>query len=223
MARLGVGNFGGSGRADLVTYSVLDTGATANSPGQLVVSYSTLFAANATSSFFLTPGTVLASQVGLNAQAIQVADADGNGLADVVACFTPISTSFQPRISVVLQRALGQTELVETSLANLSGLDGFVVVDINGDGRADVATTGAFTVGSPGTVRSRTNILLATSLGTYAASAAIDMPVPMSRINGADVDGDGLVDLLLLGDSNRAYVMLQSAALRGTFAAPRQL
>jgi hypothetical protein len=215
------GDVGGSGRLDLVTYSILDASATANSPGQLVVAYSTLFDAAGSSSFYLTPGRVMASHVGVNAQAIAVADIDGNALQDIVVCFTAVSSAFQPKISVVLQRVLGQLEVVDTSLASLSGLDSFVIADIVGDGRLDVATTGSYLVGS--TRRSRTNLLAPTVAGRYAQTAAIDMPVPMSRISAIDVDGDTLTDLILLGEGNRAFVMFQSAASRGTFSAPRQL
>jgi len=219
--RVFAGDVGGSGRADLVAYSIIDTSATANSPGQLVVAYSTLFDAAGSSAFFLTPGRVMASHVGVNAQAIAVEDVDGDALQDIVVCFTAASSAFQPKISVVLQRALGQLEVVDTSLSGLSGLDSFVVADLNGDGRPDVATTGSFIVGS--TVRSRTNLLAPTVAGRYTQTGAIDMPVPMSRINAIDVDGDTLTDLILLGEGNRAYVMFQSAAVRGTFSAPRQL
>ncbi len=215
------GDVGGSGRLDLVAYSILDTSATANSPGQLVVAYSTLFDAAGSSSFFLTPGRVMATNVGMNAQAIAVGDVDGNALQDIVVCFTAVSSAFQPKISVVLQLGLGQLAVVDTSLASLSGLDGFVIANIVGDARPEVATTGSFLVGS--TRRSRTNLLTPTAAGRYTQTAAIDMPVPMSRISAIDVDGDTLTDLILLGDSNRAYVMYQSATSPGTFSAPRQL
>ena len=204
-----------------MAYSIVDISPTANSPGQLVVAYSTLFDAAATSAFYLTPGRVMASHVGVNAQLIALADVDGNALQDIVVCFTPVSSAFQPKISVVLQRALAQLEVVDTSLANLSGLDSFVVADLNGDGRPDVATTGTYTVGS--TLRSRTNLLAPTVAGRYTQTAAIDMTVPMSRINAVDVDGDTLTDLILLGEGNRAFVMIQSTTTRGTFSAPRQL
>ena len=215
------GDVGGSGRPDLVAYSILDTSATANSPGQLVVAYSTLFDAAGSSAFFLTPGRVMATDVGVNAQAIAVGDVDGNALQDIVVCFSAVSNAFLPKISVVLQLGLGQLTVVDTSLASLSGLDGFVIANIVGDARPEVATTGSFMVGS--TRRSRTNLLTPTVAGRYAPTAAIDMPVPMSRISAIDVDGDTLTDLILLGDSNRAYVMYQSAVSPGTFSAPRQL
>ena len=219
--RVVAGDVGGSGRADLVAYSIVDTSATANSPGQLVVAYSTLFDAAGSSAFYLTPGRVMASHIGVNAQAIAVADVDGNALQDIVICFTAMSSTFEPKISVVLQRALGQLEVVDTSLSNVGGLDGFVITDIYGDARPEVAATGSYLVGS--TRRSRTNLLAPAADGRYLQTAVIDMPVPMSRINAIDVDGDTLTDLILLGDSNRAYVMFQSAASRGTFSAPRQL
>lgn len=74
------GDVGGSGRLDLIAYSILDTSATANSPGQLVVAYSTLFDAAGSSAFFLTPGRVMASHTGVNPQAIALGDVDFNTL-----------------------------------------------------------------------------------------------------------------------------------------------
>ncbi|MGB2819249.1 MAG: hypothetical protein WBC37_18730, partial [Burkholderiaceae bacterium] len=94
---------------------------------------------------------------------------------------------------------------------------------LNGDGTPDIAATGAFSSGSPATVRSRTNILAPTTAGRYLQTAAIDMPIAMSRIGAVDVDGDGLNDLILLGDGNRAYVMYQLFTARGTFGVPRPL
>lgn len=220
--RLAVGEFGGNARSDLVSYSILDTSVASSSPGQLVVAYSTLLAdVLGTSAYFLTPGRVLASHVGVNAQAMAVADVDGDAVQDVLVCFTPVSSAYAPKLSVVLQRALGQLEVVDTSLAGISGLDGFVIADLNGDARPDVATTGVFT--SSGATRSRVNVLVPGVGGRYVQTAAIDMPSLMYRINAVDVNGDGLADLVLLGEGNRAFVMLQSATSRGTFGTPRQL
>ncbi len=224
VSKLGLGDVGLTGRRDLLAYSIIDTSANANAPGQLVVAYSTLFANVANSSaYFLTPGTVLTSQVGLAAKAIEVGDVDGDGRSDVVVCFTPISTSFQAKISAVLQRSAGQFTVVDTNIGALKGIDSFVVADLNGDGRPDVASTGFFPEGSPSVVKSRTNILAPTQNGIYVPTAVMDMPVSMSAINAVDVDGDGLNDLILLGANNRAYVMYQSSTTRGTFLAPRQL
>ena len=224
VSRLGLGDLGLTGRRDLIAYSIIDTSANANAPGQLVVAYSTLFANVANSStFFLTPGTVLTSQVGLQAKAIEAVDVDVDGRTDVVVCFTPISTAFQAKISVVQQRSIGQFTVVDTNISALKGIDSFVVADLNGDGRPDVAATGFYPEGSPSTVKSRVNILAPTQGGIYVPAAAIDMPVAMSVINAVDVDGDGLNDLVLLGAGNRAYVMFQSSTVRGTFGAPRQL
>ena len=223
LVKVAAADVGASGRSDLVSYSVLDSAPAAASPGQLVVNYSTLLAGVGPRTFFSTPGRVMASYTGLNAQSIDVADVDGNGLVDIVTCFTPSSSAFAARISVVLRRPLTRIEVVATDIANLSGLGSFVVTDLNGDGSPDVATTGSYAVGSPSTVRSRTNILAPTIAGRYVQTAAIDMPVTMTRINAADVDGDGLNDLILLGDSNRAYVMYQAFTQRGTFGAPRLL
>lgn len=223
LQKVTTGDYAGLGRDDLVSYSVLDTSAGANAPGQLAVNLSSLLSGVTGSGFYLTPGTVLASHTGVDAQALAVADVDGNGLTDVIACFTPISTAFQPKISVVLRYALISPEIIETRLDNIRGLDGFVIADLNGDGVADVATTGTYFVGTPATARSTTNILVHTLGGRYRLTASIDMPATMSRIGAADVDGDGLNDLLLIGGNQRAFVMYQSGTLPGTFLAPREL
>lgn len=215
-ANLTAADLDGDGRADLVTYSVLDFSVAANSPGLIVAAYAL------PGGGYGTPFT-LAPQLGLNAQIVRVADVDGNGLPDILVAFTAISTSFRAKLTVLLQTVNGRFTAVDTTLANLSGLDGFVVADLNGDNRPDVATTGFFPVGSPTTVRSHTNLLVPIDAGAYGVAAVLDMPVPMDRINAVDINGDGLNDLILLGDTNRAFVMLQSAASPGTFAAPRQL
>jgi hypothetical protein len=221
LQRIAAANLGGSGREDLIAYSIRDTSATANAPGELLVAYSTLIDAT-NSSYYSTP-RLMASNVGVNAQHIGVADVDGNALPDIIVCFTPFSTSFQAKISVVLQRALGQLEVVDTSLANVSGIDGFVVANLLGDARPEVVATGFYPVGSPSTTRSRVNIFVPALAGRYTQLSAIDMPVPMSRVNVVDVDGDTLPDIILLGEGNRAFVMFQSAAQPGTFGSPRQL
>jgi hypothetical protein len=113
---------------------------------------------------------------------------------------------------------------VDTSLSNIRGIDGFVVADLNGDSRPDVATTGFFPVGSPTVVRSNTNLLLPIGGGAYGVAAIYEMPAAMEAINAADIDGDGLNDLVLLGgDDNRAFVMTQSRSAPGTFLTPRAL
>jgi hypothetical protein len=210
------GDLNGDGRPDLVVYAVTNTSVGANQPGQLVVAY------GLAGGGYGTP-TALVSQVGVNSQFVRVADVDGNGLPDIMVAFTPYSTSFQAKLTVLLQTSRGSFTPVDTSLTGLSGLDGFVAADLNGDGLPDVATTGFFPVGSPSTVRSRTNLLVPVGVGAYGLSSVTDMPVAMSRINAVDLNGDGLNDLLLLGASNRAYVMQQSRALPGTFVAPREL
>jgi hypothetical protein len=220
---LGVGDIGLTGRRDLVAYSILDRSVAANSPGQLVVAYSTLLAGVGSQAYYLTPGKVMMSQVGLNPQRAEVVAVDRDGRNDAVVCFTPISTAFKARISTAMQRVLGQFTVVDSDISALKGIDTCVVADLNGDGRPDVATTGFYPDGSPSVVKSRVNILAPTNAGAYAPTQAIDMPVAMSRIGAADVDGDGLIDLLLLGDSNRAYVMLQSSSNKGTFFPPRLL
>ncbi|MDH5351078.1 MAG: VCBS repeat-containing protein [Betaproteobacteria bacterium] len=164
------------------------------------------------------PAVVMAPQTGVNAKLVAIADVDGNGLPDVVQAFTPSLTPYQSHLTVLLQTSVEVFQApVDTSLAGVQGLDGFAVGNLNGDGLPDVAATGFYPTGSPTTVQSRANVLMAAGNGQFGLAASYPMPVAMSRITAADLNGDGLNDLVLLGEDNRAFVMLQSSGSPGTF------
>ncbi|UCE31915.1 MAG: VCBS repeat-containing protein, partial [Burkholderiales bacterium] len=171
---------------------------------------------------FGTPRT-FAPQIGLNAQLLRIADAQGDGRGDLLAAFTPFGTAYSARFVVLLQNQAGGFDTVDTSLAALRGIDGFVITDLNSDGRPDLASTGFFPVGSPTQVRSNTNVLLHAEGASYRAPAVYSMPSPMVHVDAADLDGDGRIDLVLLGSENRAFVMRQSPDAPGTFLAPEGL
>lgn len=160
---------------------------------------------------------VLAPQTGVNSKLVAIADVDGNGLPDVVLAFTPSLTPYQSHLTVLLQTSLDAFQPVDTSLAGMWGLDGFAVANLNGDNLPDVAATGFFPTGSPTTVQSRTHLLVSAGNGYFGLVASYAMPVATSRITAADLNGDVLNDLVLMGEDNRAFVMLQSFGSPGTF------
>ncbi len=89
------GDIDGDGRADLFTWVYLaSSGFTPT--GELAV---TLQQANGT----LGPVTTLAPQTGLNVGLLAIADYDGDGRNDLFAFFTPFSTDYRGKLTVLLQ------------------------------------------------------------------------------------------------------------------------
>lgn len=207
------GDLNGDGLVDLAFYATTNSSSSTTPVGHTVI-------AHAQAEGFAAPAA-LAPQIGLNAELLRITDVDGNNLPDLLVVFNPFSTDYRGKLTVLLQTSAGSFSAIDTSLAGLGGTMGFVVADLNGDGRPEVATTGFYPDGSQW--RSHTNLLLQTGGGAFSVAASHEMPAMMSRINAGDIDGDGLNDLVLLGGDNRAFVMLQSRTARGTFVSPRAL
>jgi hypothetical protein len=170
----------------------------------------------------LAPAVTLSRQTGLITEVLAIADYDTNGLADVVEFFTPSSTSYQAKVTTLLQDLLGSFTTVDTSLAGVKGIDGGVVADLNGDGQPDFASVGLHFSDS-GEVDSTLNIFMQTGSGGFTLTATIAMPVTASRITAGDINGDGLNDLVALGGNNQVVLLMQSATTHGTFQAPQIL
>jgi hypothetical protein len=58
---------------------------------------------------------------------------------------------------------------------------------------------------------------------TFAFAGAYNLPFSCSRVGAGDLDGNGLNDLVALGDGNRSLALMQIPSLPGTFSAPRAL
>lgn len=148
-------------------------------------------------------------------------DYNADGIRDGVEFFTASSSAYQAKVTSLLQsNPAGTFATVDTSLFGVNGLDSGVVADLNGDGRPDFASVGAYPVGSPSSVASTLNLLLQNGIGGFTLSASIALPIAATRIAAGDVNGDGLLDLVLLGSNHQVLLLLQSASVRGTFLAP---
>jgi hypothetical protein len=189
----------GDGLLDVVTASYDD--------GALAVFFN-----NKTSPGTFNPALVLNSP---GASQLAIADMNGDGLPDIV------SADFN--VSLYVQTSPG-TFAAPISLYP-GGANWVALGDLNGDGAADVALTDSVGV----------KVLMhtgATSSTTFAAPVAVFTQSPNFNVVGgnliaiADVDGDGLNDLIITdpgptgGMSPGAYVLIQNPAAHGTFLAP---
>jgi len=164
-----------------------------------------------------TPGTFNPPLV-LNspgASQLAIADMNGDGLPDLV------SADFN--VSLFVQSSPG-TFAAPVSLYS-GGANWVALGDLNGDGAADVALTDSQSV----------KVLMhtgAASSTTFAAPVTVFTPTPNVNVIGgsiiaiADVDGDGLNDLVITdpgptgGMSTAVFVLIQDPANHGTFLAP---
>jgi hypothetical protein len=216
-SNVAAGDLNGDGQADVLTWIYLaSSGYTPN--GALAISLQQ-------PDGMLGPVTTLAPQTGLNVGLLAIADYDGDGRNDLFVFFTPYSSDYHAKLTVLLQGSLPGTFAgpVDTSLAGIQGIDGAAVADLNGDGRPDVAVAGFFPVGSPSTVKSRLNTFAQAGGGAFALAGVYDMPIAVSRVAAGDVDGDGRNDLVVLGGDNQCLVLIHSHTVPGTFSAPRPL
>ncbi len=149
------------------------------------------------------------------ASQVAIADMNGDGLPDLV------SADFN--VSLFVQTSAGTFAAPITLYSG--GANWVALGDLNGDGAADVALTDNVGV----------KVLMhtgAASATTYAAPVTVFTQSPNFNVVGgniiaiADVDGDGLNDLLITdpgptgGMSPAVYVLLQDPANHGTFLSP---
>ena len=174
----------------------------------------------------LGPIVSLSPQAGINTDLLGVTDMNVDGVPDVVEFFTPSSTDFSAKLTVLRQsRPAGSFSVVDTSLAGVKGLDGGAVADLDADGRPDFVAVGTYSVGSGCCIHLEhaLNILLQDASGAFTLASRVATPFSPHRVAAGDLNGDGLNDLAVLGAGNQVFVMLQSATAKGTFLSPRLL
>lgn len=214
---VGVGDLNGDGVPDLAFYASVSTGSPLASAG-----YTVLMFGQASGGF----GNIiagLAPQVGLNSELVSIVDTNSDGRPDVLTVFLQQSTDYTSKVTVLVQTAPGAFAGVDSTLGTLRGRNGFVVADLNHDGRADIGVTGSFPTGSPTVVRAETSLLFPIGGGGFGVATIYSMPVSTESIAAADLDGDGYLDLVLQGGDNQAYVMQQAPNAPGAFLPLRAL
>ncbi len=171
----------------------------------------------------LSPWEELPSiQLGINSQLLTLIDVNGDGVNDIVEFFTPQSTDYHALIATLIQGpATNNFTKMNSSLAGIWGLDGAVVVDLDGNGRPDFATVGTYPSQDP--VKSKLNILLQDGNGAFHLTQSLPVPISATRVAAGDLNADGLNDFILLGGNNQVIELLQSAAVPGTFMEPQFL
>jgi hypothetical protein len=159
---------------------------------------------------------------GLNVARLRLGDYDGDGTADVVSYLVP-SDNANPEILAVVFPSGGAPGVHETSVAREDGLDDAAFGDFDEDGRMDAAVAGTFPVGSPSTIKSRLNLFRQSANGSLQLVERRSLSNDVRRLATGDVDGDGHLDLVLLGDESQVLLMLQTHSGIGDFLAPQVL
>lgn len=171
----------------------------------------------------------LAPQVGLNVQRLAILDVNGDGRPDLLAHFTPQSTDYRSKLTVLMQGSSGSTWLapLDSSLQGIDGANGTAFGDLNSDGLPDVALAGSFPAGSaplsPPNITSQVNLVMLSGLASYRLAATIGLPIQPDCVAIRDIDGDGRNDIILFDGASRVMVMLQSRTVPGSFGAPQPL
>ncbi|HEX7700323.1 MAG TPA: SpvB/TcaC N-terminal domain-containing protein, partial [Kofleriaceae bacterium] len=150
--------------------------------------------------------------VGIDAS-YQFVDLDGEGIAGILA------PAAGPTPSLYYKRNLGHgtfaaAERLPSQSASSAFANGVRLLSLNGDGRLDVATFGGPTPG----FFERTRDFAWRSFSTFASMPNVDWREP--HVHLLDVDGDGLIDVLVTEDD--VFVWYPSLARDG-FGAPNRV
>jgi hypothetical protein len=137
------------------------------------------------------------SAVGFDPYSITAADLNGDGIFDIITADRGDNT-----VSVLLGKGDG-TFAAETAYPTGSAPRGIAAADFNGDGTVDVVTADQ----SDGTA----TIRLGNGDGTFALGAQQSAPAPTLRpfqVDVADVNGDGIPDILTANRSDNSVSVL---------------
>jgi hypothetical protein len=157
-------------------------------------------------------GGPIAFPVTGDAQAVTVADLDGNGLDDIA-----VATSAN-MISVILQIA---PSTWSAAVDYPTGVQPVAIkaADVNGDGKLDLLTANYGAALSPGT--QGLSVLLQGAPGSFLAPVHYDTGYRATALAVGDLNGDGKPDVVvtnsgLPGDPGSVSVLLQDAVTPGT-------
>jgi hypothetical protein len=156
--------------------------------------------------------------VGTHPVSVKVADLRGTGRKDLVVA--NYGTDLAPTtkgLSILLQNADGTYAAAITYDTGSAYANWVAVGDLNGDGSPDVAVSCSGVPGDPGSVAV---FIQNPGTGTFKTPVQYEGVQGPTSVAIADVDGDGLPDLVL-GDG-ALFVRYQLTGAPGTFGVPYQ-
>jgi hypothetical protein len=201
---LAVGDLDGDGLPDLITASVSATGA-----NDLTVLMNTTVAGATTPTFTVQTGIDLGT--GTQPRSIAVGDFNGDGLLDLAtANFGPNTTSVLLNTTVL--PTVAPTFIPQTSNAG-GDLTAVAIGDINGDGKPDLVVSDF--------LNSSVKVLLNTTptgaiTPTFAAPVSFSIGGTSRSLLLADLNGDGLPDIVIGPESNSVSVLVNTTAQGAT-------
>ena len=143
---------------------------------------------------------------------LALADVDGDGRNDLVAAFD--SYPIGGGVAVFLNHGHGTFAAAATYSAGEQPTS-VAVADVNGDGRADLAVVSSASE-VPG-LNANLSVLLNQGGGTFAPAIQHSAGEFLLFVTGADLDGDGRRDLVVLDSSSNIGVLINNGD--GNFSA----
>ena len=173
--------------------------------------------------YYVAPGSSGSGSgaVGYTPNSIAIADVNGDGVPDLlVATTVDQGQNNNPGFAGVY---LGVTTAPGTYQSGvqypISGTNpsGIVVVDLTNSGSKDMV------VSNFGSGTASVFMHNSTTPGTFLTATTLTTGGQPNQVVSADINGDGLPDLVFADMSGNAIVMLQSSTTPGQFAAPSNL
>lgn len=163
-----------------------------------------------------TFGAATGFGTGHNAYSVAIADLDGDARPDLAVANFGSSQDDQGSVSVLRGNGDGTFGLQRYFAAGINPMS-LVIADLDEDGRPDIATTN---YGADPDYESNTvSVLLGNGDGTFHATPEFPVGQNPRSLASADLDGDGLPDLVTADDgSNTVSVLLGNGD--GSFGAP---